>query len=300
MGVFRVAQLLEPKVGNSASMQGEKTAEERSFRRGDFDMRFVINRPHGHMRIMDYRSGNYADKCALLDRLAQTEGLRKVFTVVEKQDSKNWRSAGFVREAVYPSFFRTADAYMMSRIYAKGGEPVAELLPLKPSADEQIRFPGRKLQKPAGFSLSTIEDEGSRKELVSKANGDLRALPFSRVAAPDMVVHCRAKGGKNAWACAETNDSFGHASVGFAPAPKNDEQMVLSAYAGNCLIEQLIARQVANIFSVSPTDDELANQLLFGLGFKVTGRLIDHLMTNGEHANALLWHRRLIEPVVRT
>ena len=66
--------------------------EEHYYRRGDIDFCFLLNRQHANLRVFDYRVGNYQQKRDFFDRIARTEGLRKVFTVVEKQDSKSWRS----------------------------------------------------------------------------------------------------------------------------------------------------------------------------------------------------------------
>ncbi len=102
-------------------MVERKHVEEMHLRRGDMDLRFIINHSHGHLRFMDYRVGSYQEKRDALDELAARLRLRKVFTLVEKQDSHNWRSVGFVREGVYPAFFRTADAYTMSRPFRRAG-----------------------------------------------------------------------------------------------------------------------------------------------------------------------------------
>ncbi|MCA9672120.1 MAG: hypothetical protein KC503_41280 [Myxococcales bacterium] len=274
-------------------------AEERTYRRGEFDMRMVINRSHLHMRIMDYRSGNYEQKCALLDAMAREEGLRKVFTVVEKQDSNSWRSAGFVREAVFPSFFRTADAYMMSRIYGPDGQP-EQVSALKSSTDEQTKFPGRKLRKPDALTLDSVTSERERGEIQEQGGLALRTLPFSRVRPPELAVRGRARKVKPTFVCAEVDDSFAHAMIGFSPVPDSEPSMVLCAYAGNLLISQVLEREIATVFAVSPLDDRWSNELLSGLGFKVTGRLLSHLRVDDprdggapEFTNALLWHRRI-------
>ncbi|MCA9697273.1 MAG: hypothetical protein KC431_07095, partial [Myxococcales bacterium] len=72
--------------------------EEHYYRRGDIDFCFLLNRTHHNLRVFDYRVGNYQQKRDFFDRIARSEGLKKVFTVVEKQDSKSWRSVGFSRE----------------------------------------------------------------------------------------------------------------------------------------------------------------------------------------------------------
>ncbi len=95
--------------------------EEYVCQRGDVNVYMLVSLRHMHMRILDYRIGNYQLKRNMLDAFAKRKHLRKVFTLVEKQDSNSWRTVGFSREAVVPAFFRTADAYVMSRAYDENG-----------------------------------------------------------------------------------------------------------------------------------------------------------------------------------
>lgn len=89
--------------------------EVRSIRKGDIDLRMILCRTHRHLRILDFRVGNYLEKRDLLDELARQEGLRKVFTLVEKSDGQSWRAVGFSKEGIIPTFFRTADGYVLDR-----------------------------------------------------------------------------------------------------------------------------------------------------------------------------------------
>jgi hypothetical protein len=273
-------------------MVERRHVEEMHLRRGEMDLRLIVNHTHGHLRFMDYRVGSYPEKRDALDAIARRLGLRKVFTLVEKQDSHNWRGVGFTREGVYPAFFRTADAYTMSRLYDGAGQPLALAGPLRPGSDEQTSFPGRKLRKPEGLRIELVDDQRSRSTLLSGLDGDLRALPFGRVSAPDIVVHARARR-QEGWVCAEINDSFGHAALGFAPTPASEAGLTLSAYAANSIIGALGERGVNNIFGLSPVNDRWSNELFAGMGFRVSGRLADHLRTGKSYVTTLIWHRRL-------
>lgn len=267
----------------------------RFLRRGDMNMRFIINHAHAHMRIMDYRVGNYPGKRDELDDMVRREGLRKVFTLVEKQDSQNWRSVGFFREGVYPSFFRTADAYAMSRLYDDDGNPLEHTNTLKAQPEECTTFPGRKLRKPDGLKVELVRDQRYREKIVTGFNGELRSLPFGRAEAPDLVLHAASRK-KECWALAEIDDSFGHAMVSFVPPPQSDDELTLCAYASNHLVETLVEKKVNNLFGLSPAGDRWSNELFAGLGFKVTGRLAEHLKISEGFSTALIWHLRLGRP----
>jgi hypothetical protein len=86
MNLFAVEEEEEPK--------NDGPIEEHYYRRGDIDFCFLLNRTHHNLRVFDYRVGNYQQKRDFFDRIARAEGLKKVYTVVEKQDSKSWRSVG--------------------------------------------------------------------------------------------------------------------------------------------------------------------------------------------------------------
>jgi hypothetical protein len=269
----------------------EPTIEVIDLRRADMNMRLVVNRAHGNVRIMDYRVGNYSEKRAELDELIRAEGLRKVYTLVEKQDSNNWKSVGFVKEGVYPGFFRTADAHAMGLSYDDRGRPMGAASS-KPASDERTHFPGRQLRKPGGLKIEQVADEAQRTSLLTGLNGQLQALPFGRQDAPDIVLHAKAKGNQT-WAMAEVDDSYGHATLGFAPAPASDRELVLCAYAGSSLLESLQKKGVTTLFGLSSSTDQWTNELYAGLGFKVTGRMAHHLRTPDGQVPALIWHARV-------
>ena len=135
----------------------DEAVEEIYYRKGDIDFCFLLNRRHHNLRVFDYRVGNYQQKRDFFDRIARAEGLRKVFTVVEKQDSKSWRSVGFSREGAIPGYFRTADAYIMSRVYTDEGDPIQGGAPklTAPSFSPKERSPA----KPRGLNLELVTDE---------------------------------------------------------------------------------------------------------------------------------------------
>lgn len=268
-----------------------KPVEQRYLKHHGMNMRLIINRPHGHLRFMDFRVGNYDEKRNILDDFARTEGLNKVFTLVEKQDSNNWRSVGFTREGVYPSFFRTADAYAMCRHYDEHGKPKPSKGPMRPVKDKEL--PEVAVSKPSRARLTVIKDPGTKEALMKRFNGHLRALPFGRESSPDLVMHVKA-GAREGWACAEIDDGFGHAMVGYALPPKDKPGLSLGSYALSSLVDTLQKRDVTNIFGLAPDSDTWSNTLFSQLGFRITGRLADHLSTANGASTALIWHLRLV------
>ena len=271
-------------------MSEPKTVEEQFLCQRNINMRLIINRSHAHMRFMDFRVGNYEQKRNALDETARNEGLRKVFTLVEKQDSKNWRGVGFVREGVYPSFFRTADAYAMCRHYNETGDPLPAQAIKRVDEEE---YPEVALKNSDQLCITEIKDEAGKAALMNKFNGHFKALPFGRVTTPDLVLRVSARK-KEGWACAEIDDSYGHATVGFYPGPTGAKGTQLGAQALVSLLEVLDKKKVANLFGLAAVSDELSNGLFSQLDFHITGRLTGHLQTSEGASTALVWHRRRV------
>ena len=271
-------------------MSEPRVVEEQYLREQTMSMRVIINRSHAHLRFMDFRVGNYDKKRDALDRTARAEGLRKVFTIVEKQDSKNWRSVGFVREGVYPAFFRTADAYAMCRHYDENGNP---LPPQTIKKREEPEYPKVALHKPGELRVTEIKDEASKEEVMEQFNGHFRSLPFGRASSPDMLLKATVRR-KTGWACAEIDDSYGHATVGFYPTPAAERGPHLGAQALMSLLEALGDKRINNFFGLSAADDEHTNSVFSQLDFHVTGRLAGHLQTDEGTSTALIWHHRVV------
>lgn len=264
--------------------------EEKMVRQGEMNMRLLINHAQRHLRFMDFRVGNYDRKRDLLDETAEEFGLRKVFTLVEKQDTGSWRGVGFTREGVYPSFFRTADAYVMSRVYDDDLEPYASAPAVPKSAIEQEDLTD--LGKRDKIRLKWSDRFPEVRAFMERLEIPLLTVPFGRIGDPDVLARTWLRN-KESWICIEIDESFGHAMLTFSPHPDNVANLRLSYTGVEQLQEPLMARGVNNLFSLCSDTDTWAAQMFNGLGFKVTGRLSRHITWDGEASNALVWHKRL-------
>jgi hypothetical protein len=251
----------------------------------------LLNRKHHNLRVFDYRVGNYQQKRDFFDRIARAEGLRKVFTVVEKQDSKSWRSVGFSREGAIPGYFRTADAYIMSRVYTDEGDPIQGGAP-KLNAP-QVTPKKTDPVKPRGLSLELVDDAARLTKLAGDLGDNALYAPFRRtVFNPDIALHGR-QGKKEYWIGAETDSSFGHAKVDMMTPPAKDTDVPLFEYMLKSLLDELRARETASVFALCAADWALSGQVYGNLGFKVTAQLTDHITRPEGFIGAQLWHRRI-------
>lgn len=285
--------MLTTNPGQGAPKSSSHTpVEEHYYRRGDIDFCFLLNRQHANLRVFDYRVGNYQQKRDFFDRIARTEGLRKVFTVVEKQDSKSWRSVGFSREGAIPGYFRTADAYIMSRVYTDDGEPIQGGAPKLNSPTVATREPVE--NKPRGLSLELVRDEDRLKEVVRDNGAGALYAPFRRAMFnPDIAI--RGKVGKREfWVGAETDSSFGHAKVDMLTPPAKESDINHLEFMMRALLDELLAMETASVFSIVAFDSIDSAAIYNSLGFKVSAKLTDHIVRpGGEYAGAQLWHRRI-------
>ena len=267
--------------------------EEHYYRRGDIDFCFLLNRTHHNLRVFDYRVGNYQQKRDFFDRISRAEGLKKVYTVVEKQDSKSWRSVGFSREGAIPGYFRTADAYVMSRVYTEDGDPIQGGAPKLAGATPPDMEGGIPDEKPRALTVELVEEQARLQKAAEQYGPAALYLPFRRhVFHPDIAL--RGKVGKRQyWVGAELDSSFGHAKVDLMNAPTKEKDLTTYAYALRLLLEELKGREMASVFALVPSDAPLTAQVYASLDFKVTARLTDHLMRGDEHVGVQLWHRRI-------
>ena len=282
-------------MGSSSALAEDQQAtapvQEHYYRRGDIDFCFLLNRRHNNLRVFDYRVGNYQQKRDFFDRIARAENLRKVFTVVEKQDSKSWRSVGFSREGAIPGYFRTADAYIMSRVYTEDGDPIQGGAP-KLNAPNLSPTPVA-AQKPRGLSFELVKDEARLSGVVDQ-NGQ-RALyaPFRRgMFFPDMALRGRI-GRREVWVGAETDHSFGHAKIDILTPPEKEADIPVVEFCVKTLLDELIKVDTASVFALCAADWALSSQIYVNLGFKVTSRLTDHIHRENGFVGVQLYHRRV-------
>ncbi len=267
--------------------------EEHQYRRGDIDFCFMLNRVHHNLRVFDYRVGNYQQKRDFFDRIARAEGLRKVFTVVEKQDSKSWRSVGFSREGAIPGYFRTADAYVMSRVYTEDGDPIQGGAP-KLNAAPVSSLTGDAPEKPRSMSVELVNDPERLQKIAETAAGPALYAPFRRqIYRPDLALRGKI-GKKQYWVGAELDTSFGHVKLDLMTPPQKEADVPVLVYCLNTLLEELKAQEMASVFAMVGADLPLVGQVYSTLNFKVTAKLTDHYCRAKDgFIGVQLWHRRI-------
>ncbi|MBU1535305.1 hypothetical protein KKF84_08280 [Myxococcota bacterium] len=257
--VLQVLQYLQLSPREDAFMHS-KASEEYTCRRTDrrLNLSLLIAPHHSHMRIVDYRLGQYKLKCSIFDQLASSKQLNKVFTLVEKQDSNSWRTVGFSKEAVIPGYFRNADGYLMSRVYDNDGKPVTGgLAKLAHDRSPEFDLPNPLQKKPNGLKLNFIDEPDRVHEIISSQDAHYCYNPFGKgVYLPKLIVESKI-GRKSLWVGGEVNDAFGHAKVDILNVPKtNKEKKYLTWMLGHLLGELSSSHDVGSVFGFSMVDDK--------------------------------------------
>jgi hypothetical protein len=96
---------------------GFKSLTERVVRNEDLFCSLLFDHSNRTLRVVDFRGGNFQSKHAYLDQVLMKEGMRKIFTLIERDDMNGWQRVGYSREGAIPGYYKRSDAYIMARIY---------------------------------------------------------------------------------------------------------------------------------------------------------------------------------------
>lgn len=291
-------------------------AEELHFARGDVALCFLINRRTQSMRVIDFRSGCQTQKLALVNEIAQREGIRRAFVVVEREEGTTWGKIGFQKEGSIPGFYKRSDAYLLSKqfdvslpresgVRIKVAGPSGEKLQkVRLERAERAYAAGRRLvRNKAPETLPKVKVAPAREKDIQKAvdiadkSGRFltRFEPFGRDVEPNRYL-CTARGGFSLLVGVEAQPCFDNAYLDLLSAPRGEKEIWLAASALKVLGEQLLSSGIVSAFSITPTSCVELTAAMVSAGFRKTGRLEDHMIVQGQPADAFLWSRKLAEP----
>jgi hypothetical protein len=260
----------------------------------------VVNRRHRSARIVDFLAGNFPQKQAAIQQIALREGIERVYTLVEKEESSGWARVGYAREGNIPGYYKRSDAYLMGHLIHNPPRLTPEGVPIPPAADtvraEKALAAAKKLK-------DAIAPKGVRTQLMSESEvSALRAAArgkkgfaqfddrFGRTGAR-LHVAARNKSAEQI-VSAEVQECFGNAYLQLAHAPASEADAKILVAALTALGDELRGREVASTFAFSPVSDTLTNAAMLAAGFRKTGLLAQHLLVGTERADTILWTRK--------
>jgi hypothetical protein len=302
---------------------------ERVIRNEDIFCSLLLDYNNRTLRVIDFRGGNFQSKHAYLERVLMTEGMRKIFTLIERDDMNGWQRVGYQREGSIPGYYKRSDAYVMSRIYdadydfknaqseesLENKEFVASAKALGKEFSEQKGSSIRVEQVNEDQAVEIIKEE--RERLIAKASTaktskskspkktnnldipevtDARPIfqQFSRQV-EYFYYDVRNKRTKQANLIgAEFQDCFGNTkiSVYFSPNSRPERNLVKMGLL--TAIDNLVEKGAVSVFSTAKADDLNMNALFASAGFRNTGWLNRQILTENSTVDLVLWTKKLI------
>ncbi len=264
----------------------------------------VVNRRQKSARVVDFLAGNFPQKQAALQQLATKEGIQRLFTLVEREESTGWSRVGYAREGSIPGYYKRSDAYVMGHLIHDPPAVNADGTLVPPIADqnraERSINAAKKLKdvvapKSARMQVMSDADVAGLKPLVKGK----KSLPtfeerFGRTGAR---LHLGARDPRNAKAhdqivTAEVQECFGNAYLQVTTTPSTEIEARNLVAALNGMVETLRGREVASTFAFAPVDDLLIGAAMLAAGFRKTGLLAKHLIVGDQRVDAIMWTRK--------
>lgn len=279
----------------------------------------LLNRRTKTMRVIDFRAGPSHAKRLFVLKLAQREGIEKVYTLVERDEVSTWMKLGFIREANIPAFYKRSDAFILgcsvAEAMAGNFRPLASVNMDDDGVDEPassaaIEFAEKTIvaakKQAKGLldrQLPMVKLVSPSADLVKKASDKAlrsgRALtafePFGRDG-EQSLYQLTAKGGFELVARVESQGCFGNAFLELLTGPKTEADRLATVSALRTLCAEFIEQGIVSCFALAPSDDvALATAFVFN-GFRRTGVLVDHVVVGRERKDAIVWSRKLANP----
>ena len=301
---------------------------ERMVRNEDIFCSLLFDSASGTIRVVDFRGGNFQTKHAYLERVLIAEGMRKIFTLIERDDMNGWQRVGYMREGTIPGYYKRSDAYIMSRIYDEDweGADAAEDGPERKEMIARVKENTRQFTalKGSGIKAEQVDEDeaidqlrgeygrlaqAAKKARAPKKGAKGRRLPsatalknlsvpvfpqFSReVEYYFFVAQNRRTKQLNLFG-AEYQDCFGNAKIDvqFSPTSKTERSLALTGL--NAFIDWLGALGAVALFSLVPSGDEELNALFAAAGFRNSGWLNRQRAAGGGYLDLVLWTRKLV------
>ena len=129
---------------------GYETLIERVVRNEDIFCSLLFDQTNRTLRVVDFRGGNFQSKHAYLEQILMKEGMRKIFTLIERDDMNGWQRVGYSREGAIPGYYKRSDAYIMAKIYDEDydmKDPQGEELTENKTFLADVKVMGKKLSE---------------------------------------------------------------------------------------------------------------------------------------------------------
>jgi hypothetical protein len=313
----------------------QRAVEEVLFQNEAVSLCLLVNRRVHTMRVVDFRAGpsNAKRQCVL--SLAKREGVEKVYTLVERDEVATWVKMGFTKEGNIPGFYKRSDAFILgysataaaarSRVMPAQSEmrlAVGDREAREPREPREPRDRGDELDEAHALAERTLAAaKRQAKELADRPMPSAKVAPLgeseARKAMATMLREGRAltafepfgrdvtrtfslvtaRGGFELVASTESQSCFGNVFLELLTSPRNDAERLCTVSALRALCDRLNNEDVVSCFGLGPSDDVMLGSAYVANGFRRTGLIEGHLIIGGERKDAILWSRKLANPI---
>jgi hypothetical protein len=284
-----------------------------------------LDRANRTLRVVDFRGGNFQSKHNYLEQVLIAEGMRKIFTLIERDDMNGWQRVGYLREGSIPGYYKRSDAYIMSRSYdmdsddksppqngesAKTTKLLNDIKTLGKDIADQKSPSIQLIQATEEEAIKAIEKETTRlnakaKKQKKKKKPEIAAVSklsesppifpqFSREVEHFYFIAQNRRTKQANVVGAEYQDCFGNAKIQlyFYPDSKPDQNIAKEAL--RLSIDALEALGAVSLFAIERADNEVLNAIYASIGFRNTGWMNHQLLTKNGPVDSILWTRKLI------
>ena len=261
-------------------------------------MCLLQNQAHNHIRVIDFRTGNFPVKKVFLGNVVDEEKVHKVFTLIERDEVSGWQRLGFVKEGTIPGFYKRSDAHVMSKVYDETVQPLTESDYDERTLLQNAKKTGKELSelKMPTCRMRVIDQEAALQVRQEAPPDRLRLTafdPFGRHGDRLLLHAATRRGGNENVVGAEYQDCFGNAYVEVLFAPVSQGELAVALAGLQQMLVVLGDRGVVSTFAFARVDQPQLHGLYAACGFRRTG-LLQHQTREGEgYVDQILWTRKL-------
>jgi len=288
-----------------------RPGDEISVSRPGVSLCLLIHRGNRALRIIDFRSGGDEAKRKAVFEVARKHGVKRAFTLVERDEVGAWSRLGFQKEGTIVGFYKRTDAHVLGIEIpvdegTSGESGIRRAVgadPAKTPVEVKYLAARRRAGELGRLTRGRPRVQAARPEDVQRALSaavkGARALtsfePFSRDV-EKMYFACTARGGFSWLVGVETQPCFDNAFIEPLSAPRSERETLYAASALGLICERLKQRGIVGCFATSAVHLVELNAVFAQNGFRRTGILKRHLLQGGVRRDAFLWSQRLAQP----
>jgi len=259
--------------------KAEPMVEELYFRTDSAYLCLLLNRRTDFIRVVDFRVGAIPAKRLYIQSVAKREGVKKVITLVEKDEVSSWTRVGFVREGTVP--VSDAGVKLSERTLNAAKKNMKDV-------PDKVRG--------ASFHEMDAKDALKERDRVWKKGSPLGSFESFGRDATRLYYDTSYKRSKTLYVSAEYQDCFGHSLIEILEAPRTKNEIVAVTEALRRIGEALKEFGIVSTFSFAPSDDEDLATAFVAAGYRRTGLLASALEVDGERKDAILFTQKTLMP----